>query len=64
MGFLDFDSYILLETLEHFLPVELGKNRIESLAVIDAHSFQAGRLPRHHADPFDRILVAQAQVES
>jgi len=54
----------LPETPEQFLPVELGKNRIESLSVIDVHAFQAGRLPRHHGDPFDRMLVAQAQVES
>ena len=54
----------LPETPEEFLPAELGKNRIESLSVIDAHAFQAGRLPRRHGDPFDRMLVAQAQVES
>ena len=54
----------LPETPEEFLPAELGKNRIESLSVIDAHAFQAGSLPRHHADPFDRMLVAQAQIES
>jgi PIN domain nuclease of toxin-antitoxin system len=23
-----------------------------------------GNLPRHHGDPFDRLLVAQAQVEN
>jgi PIN domain nuclease of toxin-antitoxin system len=23
----------------------------------------AGRLPPHHADPFDRLLIAQAQIE-
>jgi PIN domain nuclease of toxin-antitoxin system len=27
------------------------------------HGEQAGALPRHHADPFDRMLVAQAQAE-
>ena len=54
----------LPEPPEQFLPVELEKNRIDSLSVIDAHAFQAGRLPRHHADPFDRMLVAQAQIES
>jgi PIN domain nuclease of toxin-antitoxin system len=47
-----------------FLPAELGKNRIESLPIVDAHAFQAGSLPRHHRDPFDRMLVAQAQIES
>jgi PIN domain nuclease of toxin-antitoxin system len=28
-----------------------------------AHAIMAGELPRHHKDPFDRILVAQAQRE-
>ena len=27
------------------------------------HAEQAGRLPQHHRDPFDRFLVAQAQTE-
>ena len=54
----------LPETPEQFLPAELGKNRIDSLPIVDAHSFQAGRLPHHHGDLFDRMLVAQAQVES
>jgi PIN domain nuclease of toxin-antitoxin system len=47
-----------------FLPAELGKNRIESLPIVDTHAYQAGLLPRHHRDPFDRMLVAQAQVET
>ena len=47
-----------------FLSAELGKNRIESLPIIDTHAFQVGQLPRHHRDPFDRMLVAQAQVET
>jgi PIN domain nuclease of toxin-antitoxin system len=54
----------LPEIPEQFLPTELGKNRIESLPIIDAHAFQAGHLPHHHGDPFDRMLVAQAQIES
>jgi PIN domain nuclease of toxin-antitoxin system len=49
---------------QRFLPAELGKNRIESLPLVDAHAFLAGSLPRHHRDPFDRMLVAQAQVET
>lgn len=27
------------------------------------HGTQAGTLPQHHKDPFDRMLVAQAQAE-
>jgi PIN domain nuclease of toxin-antitoxin system len=49
---------------EVFLPTELGKNRIESLPIVDAHAYRAGQLPRHHRDPFDRMLVAQAQIEA
>nr|WP_294554154.1 type II toxin-antitoxin system VapC family toxin [uncultured Rhodopila sp.] len=28
-----------------------------------AHAIAAGRLPRHHDDPFDRLLIAQAQTK-
>ncbi|MGD2187803.1 MAG: type II toxin-antitoxin system VapC family toxin, partial [Desulfobacterales bacterium] len=54
----------LPEAPEQFLPAQFEKNRIESLPIIDAHAFQAGQLPPHHRDPFDRMLIAQAQVES
>lgn len=54
----------LPEPPDKFIPPELVKNHIESLSVIDAHAFQAGQLPLHHRDPFDRMLVAQAQLES
>ncbi len=53
----------LPEAPEPFLAAELGRNRIESLPIADAHAFRAGLLPRHHRDLFDRMLVAQAQVE-
>lgn len=33
------------------------------LAVTFFHAEQAGSLPPHHRDPFDRMLVAQAQAE-
>ena len=33
------------------------------LPVTFVHAEQAGSLPKHHTDPFDRMLVAQAQVE-
>jgi PIN domain nuclease of toxin-antitoxin system len=34
------------------------------LAITVDHAERAGRLPLHHRDPFDRMLVAQAQHES
>ena len=33
------------------------------LAITSFHAEQAGNLPPHHRDPFDRMLVAQAQAE-
>jgi PIN domain nuclease of toxin-antitoxin system len=33
------------------------------LPVTHAHAIAAGRLPFHHRDPFDRMLVAQAVTE-
>lgn len=35
----------------------------EHLPISTAHARLAGRLPRHHRDPFDRMLVAQAQAQ-
>ncbi len=39
---------------------ELGFN---ALPISLFHGQQAGRLPMHHRDPFDRMLIAQAQAE-
>ncbi len=35
----------------------------ELLMVSDAHAIETAALPRHHDDPFDRMLIAQARVE-
>ena len=32
------------------------------LAISTEHALRAGRLPMYHKDPFDRMLVAQAQA--
>jgi PIN domain nuclease of toxin-antitoxin system len=33
------------------------------LPLTTEHAIEAGLLPRHHRDPWDRLLVAQARVE-
>jgi len=48
---------------EDYLPYHLELNAIERLPISERHAYRAAALPQHHADPFDRILVAQAQVE-
>jgi PIN domain nuclease of toxin-antitoxin system len=35
----------------------------EKLLITFSHAEQAASLPPHHRDPFDRMLVAQAQTE-
>ncbi len=37
---------------------------LDPLPITVAHAREAGRLPLHHRDPFDRMLVAQARLES
>jgi PIN domain nuclease of toxin-antitoxin system len=45
------------------LAVQLAAARFEPLPITIVHSLAAGALARHHADPFDRMLVAQAELE-
>lgn len=45
------------------LDAVLARAGFEDLPIAAAHAIAAGGLPRHHADPFDRMLIAQAQVE-
>ena len=35
----------------------------EILAVTGSHAEYAGGLPRHHDDPFDRLIIAQVYLE-
>lgn len=41
----------------------LALHRIEILGVSGEHGIRAGLLPGPHKDPFDRMLIAQAQAE-
>ncbi len=40
---------------------ELGRQGMTELAVGIEDGLAAGALPRHHDDPFDRLLIAQAR---
>lgn len=42
----------------------LHATRFAELPITWHHGELAGGLPRHHGDPFDRLLVAQAQSEN
>jgi PIN domain nuclease of toxin-antitoxin system len=45
------------------LPDFLSGTRHEFLPVLADHAWRVAALPMAHGDPFDRLLVAQAQVE-
>lgn len=45
------------------LEAELEASAIEILTVTVRHAMAAGALPPHHRDPFDRMIIAQAQLE-
>lgn len=42
---------------------QLAANSLGPLPVHVEHALAARHLPDHHRDPFDRLLVAQAQIE-
>ena len=46
------------------LETQLQLNEIATLDLSRAHLTRFYRLPAHHRDPFDLLLVAQAQVEN
>jgi PIN domain nuclease of toxin-antitoxin system len=48
---------------ERFVPARLAEDGIDPLPIQHAHALGVAGLPRHHADPFDRLLVAQARLE-
>ena len=46
------------------LPERIRGSGFKELPITSAHAIAAGRLPLIHRDPFDRMLVAQAQCEA
>lgn len=53
----------LPETPARYVPSRLGAAGMSALAVEHSHALAVGSLPPRHADPFDRLLVAQAALE-
>ena len=50
--------------LERFIAGQLTLNTINSLSININHALRVNILDPHHRDPFDRLLVAQAQLET
>ena len=50
--------------LKDFIPEQLVINDIKSLPIQMKHALHVYTLPNYHRDPFDRLLVAQSQIEN
>lgn len=46
-----------------FILDQMRINAIQSLPIQMNHALHVSTLPQHHRDPFDRLLIAQAQLE-
>lgn len=53
----------LLQPFETLIPQQIRLNAIALLGITPDHTAGVIALPFHHRDPFDRLLIAQAQVE-
>jgi PIN domain nuclease of toxin-antitoxin system len=49
--------------LHTWLPAAIASSGFMTLDVTLPHATRVALLPDHHADPFDRLLIAQAQIE-
>jgi PIN domain nuclease of toxin-antitoxin system len=57
------DKLPLPEPIEQYVDSTVRELGANLLAINASHALTAARLPLHHRDPFDRMLIAQAQVE-
>jgi PIN domain nuclease of toxin-antitoxin system len=48
---------------ELVIPELMLRSDVTPLPITHQHGLRAGALPPHHRDPFDRMLIAQAQLE-
>ncbi|MCM0593370.1 MAG: type II toxin-antitoxin system VapC family toxin [Gloeotrichia echinulata DVL01] len=53
----------LPEPIDSYISSRMVQLGTGSLQITAPHALQAAALPLHHRDPFDRMLVAQAQME-
>jgi PIN domain nuclease of toxin-antitoxin system len=53
----------LPEPPREYVPARMRRDRIDGLPISHLHSLHVAVLPMLHRDPFDRLLVAQSQLE-
>ena len=55
---------ILAEPLDTYFAEQMELNSVRLLSISLAHIALLSKLPFHHRDPFDRLLVAQSLTEN
>ena len=53
---------LLPEAPASYVPDRMRRSGTSPLPVEHAHTLRTAELPDHHRDPFDRLIVAQAQL--
>lgn len=53
----------LLTEFSEITTTRLRDRNLLPLSITHEHALESGKLPFHHKDPFDRLLIAQAQIE-
>jgi PIN domain nuclease of toxin-antitoxin system len=53
----------LPEPPSKYIPTWLQRWGLRALDISHPHALASGELPSHHQDPFDRVLIAQANLE-
>jgi len=55
---------VLPEPPAQYITHRVALHRFQPLHIQAGHAAQTYDLPRHHDDPFDRLLIAQSQIEA
>jgi PIN domain nuclease of toxin-antitoxin system len=50
--------------VEEFVSTRSVATRVTPLPITQLHAIESAALPAHHRDPFDRVLIAQARIET
>ncbi|MCW6053619.1 type II toxin-antitoxin system VapC family toxin [Lyngbya sp. CCAP 1446/10] len=53
----------LPEPIDSYISSRMVQLGVQYLEIRAPHALRAAALPLHHRDPFDRMLIAQAQIE-
>jgi PIN domain nuclease of toxin-antitoxin system len=53
----------LPESPDSYISSRMNQLGVRALEITATHALQAAALPLHHRDPFDRMLIAQTQLE-